>query len=36
MLNRRDVLLAAASALGGVMIGTPTLRTLAGERGDHP
>ncbi len=31
MLNRRDVLLAAASALGGVMIGTPTLRTLAGE-----
>jgi len=31
MMNRRDVLLAAASALGGVMIGTPTLRTLAGE-----
>lgn len=30
MMNRRDLLLAAASTLGGVMIGSPTLRVMAG------
>lgn len=31
MMNRRDLLLAATSALGGVMIGTSMLRALAGD-----
>lgn len=31
MLNRRDLILAIASAAGGVFLGTPTLRVMAGE-----
>ena len=31
MMNRRDLLLMGASAMGGVLIGTPTLRAMAGE-----
>ena len=31
MMNRRDLLLIGASAMGCVLIGTPTLRAMAGE-----
>ena len=31
MMNRRDLLLMGASAMGCVLIGTPTLRAMAGE-----
>jgi len=31
MINRRDLILAVASATGGMLLGTPTLRVMAGE-----
>lgn len=30
-MNRRELLVAAISAMGGVMVGSPTLRVIAGE-----
>jgi hypothetical protein len=34
MMNRRDLLLTAAQMMGGILIGSPTLRVLAGEAPD--
>ena len=31
MINRRDLMIVIATSLGGVALGTPSLRTLAGE-----